>query len=394
MCKRCDAAGEGGNISTGADRRTFIAGGTAAVLASPLIGTSALAAAQAGIASTGWGTSDPTQPLKPVSFRRRDLRPDDILIDILYAGVCHSDIHTGRGEWGPVDYMLVPGHEIVGRVSAVGRSVTKFKVGDVAGVGCMVDSCGKCDFCRQDLEQFCTVGMTTTYGKAPDGEVVYGGYSKNVVVREKFAITIPAALDIRSAAPILCAGITTFSPIQHWKAAAGQKVGVIGMGGLGHMAVKLLKAKGVDTTVFTTSPGKVADATRMGAHEAVLWHDKAGFERLKGQFDLLLSTVPQAYEVNPFLDLLNVDGTLVNVGVVGDLPKVSNQKMIMGRRSVAGSLIGGIAETQEVVNFCAANRIAPEVQIIPISRVNEAWDRVVSKDARYRFVIDMSSLPA
>lgn len=245
------------------------------------------------------GNEQRDERLRRVTFERRTLRPDDILIDILYAGVCHSDIHTARGDWRPVDYLVVPGHEIIGRVGAVGSAVTKFKVGDYAGVGCMVNSCGTCAYCRRGLEQSAKT-FTSTYGKDAAGNVTYGGYSNNIVVRESFAVTIPRNLDIRSAAPLLCAAITTFSPMQHWQVEPGQNVGVLGLGGLGHVAVKLFRARGAHATVFTTSPGKLQDAVRMGARDAVLWSDQASFNRLKGQFDFLLSTVPVNYDVNPF----------------------------------------------------------------------------------------------
>jgi uncharacterized zinc-type alcohol dehydrogenase-like protein len=399
MCIKCDHDETGqANPGHGADRRSFLASGTAALLSAPMLGSQRASAASASIQSRGLATTGGSAPLKPYDFTRRALRPDDILIDILYVGICHSDIHTARGDWGPIDYRLVPGHEIVGKVAAVGSAVSRFKVGDHAGIGCMVDSCGTCDYCERGLEQFCTQGFTGTYGKSPGGLVTQGGYANNIVVREKFAITIPQALDIRSAAPLLCAGVTTYSPMQHWKVGQDAKVALLGLGGLGHVALKLFKARGADVTVFTTTPGKQADARRMGASQVVLWDDKAAFARLKGQFDFILSTVPTDYDVDPFVDLLRVDGTLVNVGVFNRIGAASggysNAGLILGRRSLAASLIGGIAETQQVIDYCAANKIAPEVEVIPVSRVNEAWDRVVGKQVRYRYVIDMRTLAA
>jgi len=341
----------------------------------------------------GYAARSAAAPLERFAFTRRELRPDDVLIDVRYCGVCHSDIHTVRGDWGPQSYPLLPGHEVLGRVSAVGKSVTKFKVGDAAGVGCMVDSCGECEYCRRGLEQYCTKVAVFTYGMNANGENTLGGYSNRIVVKEGFVIKIPEPMFQPSTAPLLCAGITTFSPMRHWKVAPDARTGVIGLGGLGHVAVKLLSANGNAVTVFTTSPGKLDAALKLGAREAVLWTDQEAFARLAGRFDYIISTVPFMFDFNPFIALLGVDGTLVNVGAFGPItPSVDGGVLVLGRRSVAGSVIGGIAETQEVIDLCAARGIGADVELIPIDKVNEAYERVVKKDVRFRFVIDMSTL--
>jgi uncharacterized zinc-type alcohol dehydrogenase-like protein len=294
----------------------------------------------------------------------------------------------------PTNYPSVPGHEIIGRVQAVGSAVTKFKVGDIGGVGCMVNSCCTCENCPADREQNCLNGATFTYN-SPDpvsGGHTFGGYSDKMVVPEHFVIRIPPGADLAATAPLLCAGITTFSPMQHWKLSAGQRVGVIGLGGLGHIAVKLAVARKADVTVFTTSPGKIADAKRMGAREAVLWSDTAALKRLANQFDLLISTVPQAYPMQPFVNLLKLDSTLVNVGAMKDLQGINGLALVFGRKSVAGSVIGGVAETQEVIDYCAARNIKADIELIRVEDINRAYERVVKKDVRYRFVIDMASL--
>jgi alcohol dehydrogenase (NADP+) len=290
-------------------------------------------------------------------------------------------------------YPCVPGHEIIGRVEAVGSAVTKFKVGDIGGVGCMVASCGTCENCLADREQNCLKGATFTYN-SPDramGENTLGGYSGKRVVSERFVIRIPPGADLAATAPLLCAGITTFSPMQHWKLSSRQRVGVIGLGGLGHMAVKLAAARKAEVTVFTTSPGKIADARRLGAQEAVLWSDTAAMKRLANRIDLLIATVPQAFPMQPFMDVLALDGTLVNVGALNQLEGgLIGMSMAFGRKSLAGSVIGGIAETQEVVDYCASRGIKADVELIRPEQINQAFDRVVSKDVRYRFVIDMT----
>jgi len=330
--------------------------------------------------------------IAPLQIQRRTPGPRDVLIDILYAGICHSDIHTVRGDWRTPSLPVVPGHEIVGRVLAVGNKVTKFKVGEIAGVGCMVDSCGTCENCLSDREQICLNGATFTYN-SPDkvsGGYTFGGYSDRIVVSERFAIRIPPGMDLVSAAPILCAGITTFSPIRHWRVRPGWRVAVVGLGGLGHMAVKLAVAQRAEVTVFTTTPGKIADAARLGAREAVLWSDAAAMKRLANTFDLMVSTVPYAFNAQPFMDVLKLDSTFVNVGL-GEARGISPGAMALGRKSLSGSMIGGIAETQEVIDHCFARNIRPDIELIRPDQIDAAYERVVKKDVRYRFVIDFAS---
>lgn len=343
-----------------------------------------------------YGTARPDAPLGPINIERRALGPNDVLLEVLYCGICHSDIHQARDEWkswGPTAYPCVPGHEIVGRVAAVGNKVTKFKIGDIGGVGCMVNSCRTCDNCVADREQNCTHRPTFTYNSPdPDkkGERTYGGYSDKLVVTEHFVIRIPPGVDLAATAPILCAGVTTFSPMQHWKLAPKQRVGVIGLGGLGHMAVKLAVARKAEVTVFTTSASKIDDAKKMGAKEAVLWSDAETLKRLAGSFDLLISTVPKAYSMQPFVNVLKLDATLVNVGAMEQVQGVTGIDLVHGRKSIAGSLIGGIAETQHVIDYCAARKIAADIELVGPADINKAFDRVVKKDVRYRFVIDMA----
>jgi uncharacterized zinc-type alcohol dehydrogenase-like protein len=318
-----------------------------------------------------------------------------VLIDVLYCGICHSDIHAVHGDWGSPNYPRVPGHEIIGRVAGVGNAVTKFRVGDIAGVGCMVDSCGECENCLADREQNCLNGTTFTYD-APDkvsGGYTYGGYSERLVVTERFAIRIPPGVNLAATAPLLCAGITTFSPMQHWRLEPGQRVGIIGMGGLGHVAVKLAVARRADVTIFTTTQSKIADAKRFGAREAVLSSDEAAMARLANHFELLISTVPYSYRMQPFMNLLKLDGTLVNVGLLLNLEGTDLSGMLMGfgRKSLAGSMIGGIAETQEVIDYCAARNITADIELIRPDQISQAYERVVNKDVRYRFVIDLTA---
>lgn len=286
----------------------------------------------------------------------------------------------------------MPGHEIIGRVTQIGPKVTKFKVGDIAGVGTMVDSCGSCENCSRGFEQYCLNGITWTYGSTRDGVQVYGGYADKIVLSERFGFHIPDGMDLPSAAPLLCAGITTFSPLNHWDIEPGMKTGVVGFGGLGHMAVKFLVERGTDVTVFTTTPAKQPDALRMGAKKAVFWPSDENFAQLGSQFDFIIVAVPQTYNVDLFTPLLKVDGVLVNVGVLGKIEGINRFPLILGRRTVAGSNVGGVPETQTLLNYCAAKNIRPEVEVIPIDQVNQAWDRVIAKDVRYRFVIDMSTL--
>ncbi|MFG1378770.1 NAD(P)-dependent alcohol dehydrogenase [Xanthobacter autotrophicus] len=383
------------------DRRALLAGGLG-LAAAPLLGGASPAQAQASGRPTGavpftaraYGAQSATSGLAPLTIQRRALGPRDVLIDILYAGICHSDIHHVREEWRKETYPLVPGHEIVGRVSAIGSEVTKFKVGDIGGVGCMVASCGTCENCLADREQNCLNGLTLTYA-SPDkvsGGQTYGGYSERVVVDEHFVIRMPPGADLAAMTPLLCAGITTFSPLQHWKVEPGQRVGVVGLGGLGHVAVKLAVARRADVTIFTSTPAKIADAKRLGAREAVLWSDAEAMRKLAGQFDFIIATVPQAFSVKPFLNALKLDGTLVNVGALANLEGVDSIPLVMGRRSLAGSQIGGIAETQQVIDFCTARNITADIELIGVGDINRAYDRVVAKDVRYRFVIDMATL--
>lgn len=335
------------------------------------------------------------QDLVPHSFVRRDPRETDVVIDILYSGVCHSDIHSAFNDWGNATYPMVPGHEIIGKVSQVGSRVKGFSIGDYVGVGCMVDSCQRCAPCTRGLEQYCESGPTLTYNSIDphDQLPTYGGYSDKIVVSEKFVVKIPAGLDLKGAAPLLCAGITTWSPLRHWKVTDGSKVAVVGLGGLGHMAIKLAAALGAEVTLFTRSPGKEADARRLGAKHVLFSTDAQQMADAANQFDLIIDTVPYAHDLNPYLPTLTLDGTLVLVGYLGDLdPVVNSVPLIMGRKSVAGSLIGGIAETQEMLNFCGAHNVTADVEVIAMPEINQAWQRMLKSDVKYRFVIDMATL--
>jgi uncharacterized zinc-type alcohol dehydrogenase-like protein len=336
-------------------------------------------------------------PLAPFSFARRDPGPADVAIDILFCGVCHSDLHTARSEWGGTLYPCVPGHEIVGRVAAVGNQVTRFKIGDMAGVGCMVGSCGQCPSCAEGEEQYCeTTGMVGTYNGTDTvlGGHTFGGYSDHIVVDEKFVLRISHGEDeLAAAAPLLCAGITTYSPLRHWKVGPGQKVGIVGLGGLGHMGVKIAAAMGAHVVVFTTSPGKREDARRLGAHEVVVSKDAEEMNAHRGSFDFILNTVAAPHDLDPFMALLKRDGTMVLVGVpASPHPSPSVGNLIMRRRALAGSLIGGIAETQEMLDFCAEHGLTSDIETIPIQEIDAAYDRMVKSDVKYRFVIDMQSL--
>ncbi len=348
-----------------------------------------------GFAAVGYAADSAAGPLHEFHFQRRGLRPDDVQLEILYCGVCHSDVHTVRDEWHGTSYPCIPGHEIIGRVKAVGSAVTRFKVGNIGGVGCMVDSCRECVNCKAGLEQYCLRRTNFTYNSPEKGTGfnTFGGYSNTIVVTESFIIHIPESMDLKATAPLLCAGITTFSPLRHWKLTAGQRVGVVGIGGLGHMAVKLAKAQGAYVVMFTSTPAKLADASRLGADEAVLETDRAAYARLARSFDLILTTVPQSFDINPYIVLLKSDAALINVGALERLePGIDNRQVAGMRRTVAGSLIGGIAETQEVIDFCAAHRLHADVEVIPIQDVNKAYERMIHSDVRYRFVIDMKSL--
>jgi uncharacterized zinc-type alcohol dehydrogenase-like protein len=370
--------------------------GTGALFAASAIPAWPAFAQRAGISGPipviGYAARVAKAPLERFVFERREPRPDDVLIDILYVGICHSDIHAARNDFGIRRYPVVPGHEMVGRVAFAGHSVTRFSVGDLVGVGCIVDSCGVCNACRQGMEQYCEKSPTFTYGSiGSDGKLTFGGYSNRIVVKEHFVIKMPEGIDIVSAAPLMCAGLTSYSPFQHWHVTENQQVGIVGLGGLGHMALKLAVARGAKATVFTTTQGKVKDALRMGALEAVVCPDEAAFSRLQNRFDFIYSTVPWAYDINPFVNLLRYDGVMANVGL-GQDATISYGPLNFKRRSLVGSLIGSIRETQEVVDYCAAHNIRPEVEVIPMNKVNEAYDRVVNKDIKFRFVIDMSTL--
>ncbi|MBB3113691.1 putative zinc-type alcohol dehydrogenase-like protein [Paenibacillus phyllosphaerae] len=327
------------------------------------------------------------------AIERRDLQPHDVLIEIKFAGICHSDIHSARGEWGPVQYPFVPGHEIAGIVSRVGSEVTKYAVGDRVGVGCMVDSCGKCVHCHDGEEQYCLEGMTGTYGSVDRyGQYTQGGYATHIVVTEDFVVRIPDGLALDVAAPLLCAGITTYSPLRHWGAAPGKKIAVVGLGGLGHMAVKLAHAMGAEVTVLSQSLKKKEDGLQLGADHYYATSDPETFKTLAGSFDLIVNTVSAKIDINDYLSLLAVDGTLVNVGAPSEPLPVHVFSLIPHRRSFAGSSIGGIRETQEMLDFCAEHNIAPEIEVISANQIDNAWERVLASDVRYRFVIDISTM--
>jgi uncharacterized zinc-type alcohol dehydrogenase-like protein len=332
--------------------------------------------------------------LEPFAFERRALRPNDVAMEILYCGVCHSDLHWVRNDWGWSNYPVVPGHEIVGRVIEVGAEVTRFKAGDHVAVGCMVDSCQHCDQCRKGEEQLCRNGNTMTYGGFDriTQEMTQGGYSKHVVVRQEFVLRVPDRLDLARAAPLLCAGITTYSPLRTWNAGPGSRVGVIGLGGLGHMAVKLAAGLGAHVTVMSRTPDKKADALALGADRLLVSTDPDAMAQAAHDFDLIIDTVPNKHDLDPYLPLLDVDGTLVIVGQVGPLNEISSVPLVLGRRRVAGSPIGGIRETQELLDFCARKNILPETETIRMDQINEAYERMERSDVRYRFVIDMASL--
>lgn len=338
-------------------------------------------------------TFSPEGPFELTTIERRDLQPHDVLIEIKYAGICHSDIHTARGEWGPVNYPLVPGHEIAGVVAQVGSEVTKYAVGDRVGVGCMVDSCGECVNCRQGEEQFCLKGNIGTYASVDRyGQYTQGGYSTHIVVTEDFVLRIPDGIELDVAAPLLCAGITTYSPLRHWGAAPGKKVAVVGLGGLGHMAVKLAHAMGAEVTVLSQSLRKKEDGIKLGADHYYATSDAETFKNLADSFDLIINTVSAKIDLNAFLSLLALDGTLVNVGAPAEPLDVNVFSLIGHRRSFAGSLIGGIRETQEMLDFCAEHNIGPEIEVISANQIDEAWERVLASDVRYRFVIDINTM--
>ncbi len=341
----------------------------------------------------GYAASSTKSPLAPFSFERREPREHDVAIDIKYCGICHSDIHQARDEWGGSVFPMVPGHEIAGVVTAVGNKVTKYKVGDKVGVGCFVDSCRKCPQCLKGLQQYCAIGMVLTYnGKDYEGAPTFGGYSERIVVDENYVLRIPDNLPLDAAAPLQCAGITLYSPLKHWQAGPGKKVAIVGLGGLGHMGVKLAHALGAEVTVLSQSLKKQADGKRLGADHYYATSDPATFTRLKKYFDLIICTVSAGIDWNLYLELLNIDGAMVVVGVPDRQVPVQGTSLIMGRRTLAGSVIGGIPETQEMLNFCGNHNIACDIELIPIQKVNEAYERVLKSDVRFRFVIDMASL--
>ncbi|WP_295685913.1 NAD(P)-dependent alcohol dehydrogenase [uncultured Nevskia sp.] len=348
------------------------------------------------ITSLSYAAPAASVPLAPFTIDRRALRPKDVSIDILYCGVCHSDVHQARDEWGGSKFPMVPGHEIVGRIAAVGPEVKGFKVGDTVGVGCMVDSCRTCAACQEGVEQYCEKGFTGTYnGKdRHDGSTTYGGYSSHIVVDEAFVLRVSDKLPLNAVAPLLCAGITTYSPLRFWKVGPGDKVGVVGLGGLGHMAVKIANAMGAHVVLFTTSPSKVADAVRLGAKEAVISNDKKAMSAHLNSFDFIIDCVSAPHDLNAYMVLLKREGTMTLVGVPDKPPTIEMAPLVFKRRHLAGSLIGGVAETQEMLDFCAEHGIVSDVEVIDIKHINEAYDRMVKSDVKYRFVIDIATLKA
>ena len=349
------------------------------------------------IQTQGYATHSATSELIPFTFDRRDPRPTDVVIDILYCGICHSDIHSARNEWGWTQYPFVPGHEIVGRVTAVGNKVSKYKIGDLVGVGCLVDSCCHCPSCNEGLEQYCDNGFTGTYGSedkigGTSHKLTFGGYSDKITVEERFVLRVPGNLDPAAAAPLLCAGITTYSPLKHWKVGPGQKVGIIGLGGLGHMGVKFARAMGAHVVMITTSPRKGEDAKMLGADEVLLSKDADAMAAAQNSFDFLLNTIPVGHDADPYMALLKRDATMVVVGAVEPMTNVNGVPFIFRRRSMAGSLIGGLPETQEMLDFCGQHNITCDIEMVAMKDVNTAYDRTVKSDVKYRFVIDMATL--
>ena len=341
----------------------------------------------------GYAAPQAKIPLEPFKFERREVGPHDIQIEIQYCGVCHSDIHQVRDEWGGSIFPMVPGHEIVGKITKVGNEVTKFKVGETAGVGCFVDSCRHCPSCLAGLEQYCDTGMIGTYnGIDKEGRTTYGGYSNQIVVDENYTLHISDKLPLSGVAPLLCAGITTYSPLREWKVGKGHKIGIVGLGGLGHMAVKLAASMGAEVTVLSTSESKRADAEKLGAHHFVVTSDPEQVKQITGSLDFILNTISAQHEYNFYLQLLKLDGTMILVGVPPEAPQLAAFNLIMKRRRIAGSLIGGIKETQEMLDYCAEHNITSDVEVINIDYINEAYERMIKGDVRYRFVIDMASL--
>jgi len=341
----------------------------------------------------GYAAQSETSPIAPFTFERRAVGPHDVRMDITFSGICHSDIHQARGEWGNSLYPMVPGHEIIGRVTEVGGSVKKFKAGQLVGVGCLVDSCRTCPSCKDGLEQYCETGMIGTYNaRDKNGDLTFGGYSDHIVVDENFVVLVPENLDPAAAAPLLCAGITTWSPLKHWKIGKGMKVGVIGLGGLGHMGVKFASAMGAHTVMITTSPEKGADARKLGAQDVLISKDAADMAKHAGSFDFLLNTIPVGHDVNPYVNLLKRDGTMCIVGALAPLPDVNAVSLILGRKSVSGSVIGGIKETQEMMDFCGKHNIVCDIETIGVKDINDAYERTIKGNVKYRFVIDMATI--
>jgi uncharacterized zinc-type alcohol dehydrogenase-like protein len=346
------------------------------------------------IETKGYAAQDAQTPLAQWNFQRREVEANDVQIDIEYCGVCHSDLHQIRNEWGGSLFPMVPGHEIIGRVSKIGKKVKNFKVGDLAGVGCMVDSCGECDNCHHDLEQYCTGGISFTYNSLEQDKKTrtYGGYSKLIVVGESFVLHVSEKLPIKAVAPLLCAGITTYSPLRHWKIGKGHKVGILGLGGLGHMAVKFAASFGAEVTMLSTSKAKEADAKKLGAHKFILTTDEASIKSVTGYFDFILDTVSAPHNYNLYLSLLKTDGIQICVGVPPTPAQILGFSLLAGRKSLAGSSIGGILETQEMLDYCAEHNITSDVEVINIKDINSAYERMLKGDVHYRFVIDMSTL--
>ncbi len=344
-------------------------------------------------ATAAWGATAPDSGITPLTIDRRDLRDEDVAIDIAYCGVCHSDLHAARNDWGRTKYPFVPGHEIVGTVRAVGSNVSRFKVGDRVAVGTVVDSCRKCDACTEGEENYCREGSTGTYNGTDriDGSPTYGGYSASIVVAEPFVLRLPDTLDMAAAAPLLCAGITTYSPLKNWNVGPGTRVGVIGLGGLGHMGVKFAKALGAEVTMITTSPAKGADAKKLGADHVLVSTDKAAMRAATRSFDFLLDTIPVQHDVTPYLFLLDKQGTLCIVGMIDMMPAFHSGLLLGGQKAVAGSGVGGIAQTQEMLDFCAERGVLPEIELIGVDQINHAFERMERADVKYRFVIDFAT---
>nr|WP_314256791.1 NAD(P)-dependent alcohol dehydrogenase [uncultured Devosia sp.] len=366
--------------------------GGASLVAGTMLGTTAWARENSGsYPALGYAQLDFGQPLQRHAFQRRALSADDVLIDIKFCGVCHTDVHFVKGDFGRLNYPLMAGHEIAGHVAAIGNAVTKFKVGDPVGVGCMINSCGACEFCSAGQEQYCTKGNIQTYGTDRDGNNNLGGYSNQIVVREAFTIRIPDSMDLARAAPLLCAGVTTFSPMESWKIEAGDSVGIVGLGGLGHVATKLAIARGAKVTVFTSSESKREDAIAMGATDVVIWPDEEAFAHRASSLNSIIATVPVPFDINPFIGLLKTNGVISNVGLLGPYSApVNNVALMPGQKILTSSVIGGIAQTQQMIDYCAKQNILADIELISPDEIYAAMDRIVDKSVRYRFVIDMA----